>query len=74
MSMVRAKCSWVALSLFVLIGLSQTALAEKGFTDLEGEAAQFSDHRQRSGVCVCECVGGEVRRHLYVERKKEHGR
>ena len=44
MSMGRAKCSWVALSLFVLIGLSQTGLAEKGFTDLEGEAAQFSDY------------------------------
>ena len=44
MSMGRAKCSWVALNLFVLIGLSQTGLAEKGFTDLEGEAAQFSDY------------------------------
>jgi len=44
MSMRRIKYDWVALSLFVLIGLSQTSLAENGLTDLEGEAAQFSDY------------------------------
>jgi peroxiredoxin len=44
MSMRRVKYGWVALSLLVLIGLSQTSLAENGLTDLEGEAAQFSDY------------------------------
>ena len=44
MSLRWARCSWVSLGLFVLVGLSQTGLAEKGFTDLEGEVAQFSDY------------------------------
>lgn len=44
MSMRRVKYSWVALGLFVLIGLGQTSFAEDGFTDFEGEAAQFSDY------------------------------
>ena len=44
MSMRRVKYGWVVLGLFVLMGLGQTSLAENGFTDLDGEAAQFSDY------------------------------